>query len=189
MEIIVADPCGYCYGVERAVKIAENAVNNLPAATLGPLIHNPQLVESLEQKGVLCKESLEEFAEGENIIFRSHGVGPEVYESAKEKKLKIIDATCPNVKMSQNKAAKAVEDGYLPIIVGEKNHPEVKSILAFAGKNGIVIEYSEDIGKVPFSNKYAVIIQTTFAKGKFEKILQELQESRPGEYRDRKSVV
>ena len=188
MKVIVADPCGFCYGVKRAVEIAEGAVNSLPAATLGPLIHNPQFTEELAAKGVGCKDSLDDFAPGETVIFRSHGVGPEIYEQAIEKKLKILDATCPNVKTSQRKARQAFEDGYLPIIVGEKNHPEVKSILAFAGKNAIIIERKEDIGEVPFVSKYCVIIQTTFELAKFEEILQALQAARPGEYRVERTI-
>ncbi len=188
MKIIVADPCGFCYGVKRAVEIAEGAVNSLPAATLGPLIHNPQFTEELAAKGVGCKESLDEFLPGETVIFRSHGVGPEVYEQAIEKNLKILDATCPNVKTSQRKAQQAFEEGYLPIIVGEKNHPEVKSILAFAGKNAIIIERKEDIGEVPFVSKYCVVIQTTFELAKFEEILQALQAARPGEYRVERTI-
>ena len=188
MKVIVADPCGFCYGVKRAVEIAEGAVNSLPAATLGPLIHNPQFTEELAAKGVGCKDSLEDFAPGETVIFRSHGVGPEIYEQAIEKNLKILDATCPNVKTSQRKAQQAFEDGYLPIIVGEKNHPEVKSILAFAGKNAIIIERKEDIGEVPFFPKYCVIIQTTFELAKFGEILQALQAARPGEYRVERTI-
>lgn len=188
MKVIVADPCGFCYGVKRAVEIAEGAVNSLPAATLGPLIHNPQFTEELAAKGVGCKDSLDDFTPGETVIFRSHGVGPEIYEQAIEKKLKILDATCPNVKTSQRKAQQAFEDGYLPIIVGEKNHPEVKSILAFAGKNAIIIERKEDIGEVPLVSKYCVIIQTTFELAKFEEILQALQAARPGEYRVERTI-
>ena len=120
MEITVADPCGFCYGVKRAVQMAENATDSLPAATLGQLVHNAQVTDELAAKGVGCKDSLDDFAPGETVIFRSHGVGPEVYEQAIEKKLKILDATCPNVKTSQRKARQAFEDGYLPIIVGEK---------------------------------------------------------------------
>ena len=85
MEIFVADPCGFCYGVKRAVKIAEGAAENLPAATLGPLIHNPQFTAELAAKGVSCKDSLGDFLPGETVIFRSHGVGPEVYQAAIEK--------------------------------------------------------------------------------------------------------
>ena len=188
MKIILADPCGFCYGVKRAVEIAEGAVNSLPAATLGPLIHNPQFTDELAAKGVGCKDSLDQFSEGETVIFRSHGVGPDIYEQAIEKNLKILDATCPNVKTSQRKAQHAFEEGYLPIIVGEKNHPEVKSILAFAGKNGIIIESKEDIGEVPLVSKYCVIIQTTFELAKFEEILQALQAARPGEYRVERTI-
>ena len=188
MKIILADPCGFCYGVKRAVEIAEGAVNSLPAATLGPLIHNPQFTDELAAKGVGCKDSLDQFSEGETVIFRSHGVGPDIYEQAIEKNLKILDATCPNVKTSQHKAQQAFEEGYLPIIIGEKNHPEVKSILAFAGKNGIIIESKEDIGEVPPVSKYCVIIQTTFELAKFEEILQALQAARPGEYRVERTI-
>ena len=188
MKIILADPCGFCYGVKRAVEIAEGAVNSLPAATLGPLIHNPQFTDELAAKGVGCKDSLDQFSEGETVIFRSHGVGPDIYKQAIEKNLKILDATCPNVKTSQHKAQQAFEEGYLPIIVGEKNHPEVKSILAFAGKNGIIIESKEDIGEVPLVSKYCVIIQTTFELAKFEEILQALQAARPGEYRVERTI-
>ena len=188
MKIILADPCGFCYGVKRAVEIAEGAVNSLPAATLGPLIHNPQFTDELAAKGVGCKDSLDQFSEGEMVIFRSHGVGPDIYKQAIEKNLKILDATCPNVKTSQRKAQQAFEEGYLPIIVGEKNHPEVKSILAFAGKNGIIIESKEDIGEVPLVSKYCVIIQTTFELAKFEEILQALQAARPGEYRVERTI-
>lgn len=188
MKVTVADPCGFCYGVKRAVEIAEGAAASLPAATLGPLIHNPQFTEELAARGVGYKDSLDEFAPGETVIFRSHGVGPEVYEQAIEKNLKILDATCPNVKLSQRKAQQAFADGYLPIIVGEKNHPEVKSILAFAGKNAIIIERKEDIGEVPLVSKYCVIIQTTFELAKFEEILQALQAARPGEYRVERTI-
>ena len=188
MEIIVAEPCGFCYGVRRAVDLAESAVDSLPAATLGQLVHNAQVTDALAAKGIACKDSLDQFSAGETVIFRSHGVGPEVYEKAIEKKLKILDATCPNVKVCQSKARQAFEDGYLPIIVGEKNHPEVKSILAFAGKNAIIIERKEDIGEVPLVSKYCVIIQTTFELAKFEEILQALQAARPGEYRVERTI-
>ena len=157
-------------------------------ATLGPLIHNPQFTEALEQKGVLCKDSLDEFAPGETVIFRSHGVAPEVYEEAATKNLHILDATCPNVKMNQKKASQAVSDGYFVVIIGEKEHPEVKSILAFCKKNGIILECKDDIGEVPPARKYCVLSQTTFESAKFDEMLQALQQARPGEYRVEKSI-
>ena len=189
MEIKVAKYCGFCYGVKRAVELAQKAAGeHVNGATLGPLIHNPQLIAELTAQGIACKDSLEQFAPGETVIFRSHGVGPEVYEQAEEKGLTIMDATCPNVRLAQKKAAEAAADGYFPIIVGEKNHPEVKSILKWAGKSAICVEYIKDISNVPQKERYGVIIQTTFELQKFNDILQALQEQRPGEYRVERTI-
>lgn len=189
MEIKIAEYCGFCYGVKRAVEMAEKAASDrINGATLGPLIHNPQFIAELEAKGIACKDDLDQFTAGETVIFRSHGVGPEVYEKAEAKQLNIIDATCPNVRMAQKKAFQAAQDGYLPIIVGEKNHPEVKSIKKWAGENAIVVEYLKDISEVPQKDKYAVIIQTTFELQKFEEILAALQKEREGEYRVERTI-
>ena len=189
MEIKIAEYCGFCYGVKRAVEMAEKAAaDRINGATLGPLIHNPQFIIELEAKGIACKDDLDQFTAGETVIFRSHGVGPEVYEKAEAKQLNIIDATCPNVRMAQKKAYQAAQDGYLPIIVGEKNHPEVKSIKKWAGENAIVVEYLKDISEVPQKDKYAVIIQTTFELQKFEEILAALQKEREGEYRVERTI-
>lgn len=189
MEIKIAEYCGFCYGVKRAVEMAEKAAaERVNGATLGPLIHNPQFIAELEAKGIACKDDLDQFTAGETVIFRSHGVGPEVYEKAEAKQLNIIDATCPNVRMAQKKAFQAAQDGYLPIIVGEKNHPEVKSIKKWAGENAIVVEYLKDISEVPQKDKYAVIIQTTFELQKFEEILAALQKEREGEYRVERTI-
>ena len=85
MEIKVAKYCGFCYGVKRAVELAQKAASeHVNGATLGPLIHNPQLIAELAAQGIACKDSLEQFAPGETVIFRSHGVGPEVYEQAED---------------------------------------------------------------------------------------------------------
>lgn len=184
MNIIVAEHCGFCYGVKRAVKMAQEAAEqHVQGGTYGPLIHNPQLIEELAAGGISCKEDLKDFVSGETVIFRSHGVGPEIYAQAEQLGLKILDATCPNVRLAQKKAAQAAADGYFPIIVGEKNHPEVKSILKWAGENAICVEYIEDVSSVPQKERYGVVIQTTFELKKFEAILQALQEQRPGEYR------
>ncbi len=189
MEIKLADPCGFCFGVKRAVDLAFTAgKKKIHGATLGPLIHNPQLCAELAEQGIACKDTLEQFDAAETVIIRSHGVGPEVYAEAKAKGLPVIDATCPFVRAAQQKAAKATRDGYLPIIVGEKNHPEIKSILKWAGKTAICVEYIEDITDIPRKDKYAVIIQTTFELQKFEEILAALQKERPGEYRVERTI-
>lgn len=189
MKIIVAEHCGFCYGVKRAVQLAQEAAQqHVQGGTYGPLIHNPQLIEELAEQGITCKDDLKEFTKGETVIFRSHGVGPEIYTQAEQLGLKILDATCPNVRLAQKKAAQAVADGYFPVIIGEKNHPEVKSILKWAGENAICVEYIEDVSNVPQKERYGVIIQTTFELKKFEAILQALQKQRPGEYRVDKTI-
>ena len=189
MKIKIAEYCGFCYGVKRAVDMAYQAASEKKSAgTLGPLIHNPQLIADLTEKGVPCHESLDEFQAGDTVIFRSHGVSPDVYEAAQEKSLTILDATCPNVQMAQKKGHALAEAGYLPIIIGEKNHPEVKSIVQWAGKHAIVIECIKDIGNVPSADKYGVLIQTTFELTKFEEILAALQAARPGEYKVEKTI-
>ena len=189
MKIIVAEHCGFCYGVKRAVQLAQEAAQqHVQGGTYGPLIHNPQLIEELAEQGITCKDDLKEFTKGETVIFRSHGVGPEIYTQAEQLGLKILDATCPNVRLAQKKAAQAAADGYFPVIIGEKNHPEVKSILKWAGENAICVEYIKDVSNVPQKERYGVIIQTTFELKKFEAILQALQKQRPGEYRVDKTI-
>ena len=90
MEIKIAEYCGFCYGVKRAVEMAENAAKErVKGGTLGPLIHNPQFIAELESKGIACKEDLQDFTAGETVIFRSHGVGPEIYQKAEEMQLNI----------------------------------------------------------------------------------------------------
>lgn len=189
MKILVAKYSGFCYGVKRAVNMAYAAANEIKnAGTLGPLIHNPQLVADLTSKGIPCYNDLEEFKQGDTVIFRSHGVGPDSYENAIKKNINILDATCPNVRMAQKKAQELAQAGYLTIIVGEKKHPEVKSILQWAGKQAIVIESIEDINNVPDADRYGVLIQTTFELAKFEAILNRLQELKPGQYKVEKTI-
>lgn len=184
MEIRIAENCGFCYGVKRAVQIALSAAKeHKNVATLGPLIHNPQMIEALAKEGVRCLDTLEEFDSCSTVVLRSHGVGPKVYSLAEEKGLTVIDATCPNVLSAQKRAHELATEGYLPIIVGEINHPEVKSILAWAGANAIVIESLDEAKNIPIAEKYGVVVQTTFELEKFEAILAALKETHDGEYK------
>lgn len=189
MQVFLAEPCGFCYGVKRAVDIAYGECGKAGSpATLGPLIHNPQLIAELGEKGVGCKNSLDEFKNGDTVIFRSHGVGPEIYAEAEAKGLKICDATCPHVRAAQLKAKKLADEGYFVIIIGEKNHPEVKSISAWAGKHAIIVEYNKDIAGIPVADKYGVTIQTTFELARFEELLAAIKKARPGEYKVEKTI-
>lgn len=172
MEVLLAEFLGFCYGVKRAIKIArENASSeNNPSATLGPIIHNPQMVARLKEDGVGTINSLEEMENG-TVIIRSHGVGPDIYEAAKAKKLKLVDATCPHVRRAQLAAKALVDEGYSVVIAGEKNHPEVKSIFEWTNGKATIVETVEEAKAVAPSPKLGIVSQTTFSGENFKKIV------------------
>ena len=176
MEVILADYLGFCYGVKRAIKIAhENASDDGTTCTLGPIIHNPQMVESLKSEGVGTVDRLDELPEG-TIIIRSHGVGPDVYREAESRGLRVVDATCPHVKKAQLSAKELVDDGYSVVIIGEKQHPEVKSILEWSGRKAVVIETEAEADALESCAKLGIVCQTTFSGTKFRKIAMRLLE-------------
>ena len=149
MEVILAEHLGFCYGVKRAIEIArQNASSDGSSSTLGPIIHNPQMVERLKNEGVGTVGSLEEMDDG-LIIIRSHGVGPKVYEEAESRGLELVDATCPHVKKAQLSAKLLSEEGYTVVIVGEKDHPEVKSIFEWTVRGAHIIETEEEANALP----------------------------------------
>lgn len=176
MKVILAKHHGFCYGVKRAVKIAQDSVSlEGKAYTLGPIIHNPQMVEKLANEGVGMVHSLDDIRQG-TVIVRSHGVGPKVYEQAEEKGLTLVDATCPHVKKAQMAAYELSEAGYQVIIVGEKSHPEVKSIFEWSKNRAIIIEHEAELNDIVFFNKVGVVAQTTFSGEEFQKIVNSLIE-------------
>ncbi|WP_177504093.1 bifunctional 4-hydroxy-3-methylbut-2-enyl diphosphate reductase/30S ribosomal protein S1 [Anaerosinus sp.] len=176
MKVILAKHHGFCYGVKRAVKIAQDSVSlEGKAYTLGPIIHNPQMVEKLANEGVGMVHSLDDIRQG-TVIVRSHGVGPKVYEQAEEKGLTLVDATCPHVKKAQMAAYELSEAGYQVIIVGEKSHPEVKSIFEWSKNRAIIIEHEAELNDIVFLNKVGVVAQTTFSGEEFQKIVNSLIE-------------
>ena len=172
MKIFLADYLGFCYGVKRAIKIArENADGK--SCTLGPIIHNPQMVEKLKAEGIGTINDLSEVKEG-TIIIRSHGVGPEIYEEIKAKRLRLVDATCPYVKRAQLAARDLVKEGYEVVIVGERNHPEVKSIFEWAGKRTTIIETVDEAEKFAPCQKLGIVSQTTVASEHFKSVVLKL---------------
>ena len=172
MEVVLAEYLGFCYGVKRAIKIAREHADG-KSCTLGPIIHNPQMVRRLEKEGVGMIENLSEMTEG-TVIIRSHGVGPQVYDEIKAKGLKVVDATCPHVKRAQLAAKELAEGGYQVVIVGEKNHPEVKSIFEWADKRAVILETEEEAEGFAPCPKLGIVSQTTVAGERFEKMVLRL---------------
>ncbi len=143
IEIVRAEDLGFCFGVKRAINmILKEAKDNVILYSLGPIIHNPQEVERLKKLGVITVNSIDEVPDNSYVIIRSHGIPKEEFEKAKEKNLKIIDATCPFVKKAQMYVANLSKEGYKVVVVGKPEHPEVKGLVSY-GNNTIVIDPEE----------------------------------------------
>lgn len=163
MEIIVADSAGFCFGVKRAIKIASNSAENIDGSinTLGPIIHNPQVVQKLEKESdIYSKSSLNDIDSG-TVIIRSHGVPKETMVEAEGKGLNVVDATCPFVTSSQDIVEELVRDGYYTIIVGEKEHPEMIGVLSYGDDSTIVVGSVDELQDMPNKPKIGIIAQTT----------------------------
>lgn len=160
MSVKIAENSGFCFGVKRAIKIAlEAAQGNHEIVTLGPIIHNPQMVEKLTSEGI---ERVNEFSEiqGRPTIIRSHGVKKEILEELIANNIEIINATCPYVSKTQEYAKELSEQGYLVVIMGDKNHPEVIALSSYIEGECLIVTGAEDIPKKKYQ-KVGIISQTT----------------------------
>lgn len=172
MDVIVADYAGFCSGVARAVKKAESAPK--PIASLGPIIHNRQVVEDLAAKGVRPVSSLEEVEEG-RVLLRSHGVAPQVVAEARERGLEVVDATCPFVQRAQKLAQELVASGLELVIVGEPEHAEVRGLVAWAEGKAVVVASAEEAAELDYRPRRAVIAQTTQSPAVFRAVVEALR--------------
>jgi len=178
LEIIVAKTAGFCFGVDNAVSLVNRLLDENVGQlyTLGPIIHNKQVVNTLSEKGVKVINSTEEASENSNIVIRAHGVGPSVYEQMKKKKVNIFDATCPFVKKIHNLVIGKNNDGYDIVIVGDKNHPEVIGINGWCNNRAYIVNSIDDIKNIPDSvRKLFVVAQTTSNIEKWREITDELK--------------
>ena len=172
MKLIVAQSAGFCFGVKRAMEMALEATQKFSRNlyTLGPLIHNPQAVEYLGKLGVKVKDRIEDIPRG-TVIFRSHGVSLRDLRKAKEKGLRIIDATCPIVKKAHFFAKFLNRNGYALLIVGDADHPEVEAIRSYLDKDAEVVENAEAVKRLGPWKKLGIIAQTTQSFNLFNEIV------------------
>jgi 4-hydroxy-3-methylbut-2-enyl diphosphate reductase len=170
-RILIAASAGFCFGVKRAISIANETAGKaaasgtsgpdaIPIHSLGPLIHNPQAVEELEKKGVHVVESVDHIPCGK-VIVRSHGITRRDAEELAGKNVQIIDATCPFVKKAQEYARSLSREGYAVTVVGDANHPEVKSIISYIETGVPVITSLSDLKEATGIRKVGVVAQTT----------------------------
>ena len=167
MQIILAKTAGFCFGVNRAVKLTyELLEQGRPVATLGPLIHNPQVVEDLESKGAITCDSVDDVPDGCEVVIRSHGVGQSVYDKISTRRLAYHDATCPFVTKIHKIAARAGAEGAMLLVAGDAKHPEVQGIVGHTtGKVEVfanLVELEKLLPELTQQKSIFAVAQTTF---------------------------
>jgi len=159
MKIELAEKYGFCFGVKRAIKIAEENQN---AATYGPLIHNSKEIARLDndfQVGLV--EDYKVFQSGDKAIVRTHGIVKDELQALKNSGVNVVDATCPFVTKPQEIAQEMSEKGYSVVIFGDETHPEIKGVKSYATHGAFVVSTTEDLENIKLHEKVALIAQTT----------------------------
>jgi len=173
MDIEIADGSGFCFGVRRAVNLALRAAEDhgRRTVTLGPLVHNPLVVERLEAKGIRAVEEVA--GDADVVVLRAHGTPAPQEESLRRRRLEIVDATCPFVKRAQRHARALREEGYQVVILGDRAHPEVASVRSYAGDDAVVVESADDL-PVALGPRVGVMAQTTQPEEAFLRLVRRL---------------
>ncbi|GHV03996.1 4-hydroxy-3-methylbut-2-enyl diphosphate reductase [Campylobacterota bacterium] len=174
MQIKLADSCGFCFGVKRAIRLAES---NRDSITMGELIHNHRETERLREGfGVRIANSICEIASNSRVIIRTHGIERETRAKLGEITQDIIDATCPYVTKPQKIAETMSGEGYFVVIYGDRMHPEVKGVLSYAGERAAVVADAKELLSIKTGDRVALISQTTKAISSFNLIASALLE-------------
>jgi 4-hydroxy-3-methylbut-2-en-1-yl diphosphate reductase len=179
-EVLIARSAGFCFGVKRAISIAHQTAGGTerdterdPIHSLGPLIHNPQVVSDLEKKGIHVARSADEVSCG-TVIIRSHGITRADRDAIAAREVTVVDATCPFVKRAQEHARALSRDGYAVIIVGDPDHPEVRGIISYVEPGVPVITSLSGLREAAGLRKAGIVAQTTQP---FENLLQFVEAS------------
>ena len=177
MRVVKASYAGACYGVQRALDLALKAVEDGGRAyTLGPLIHNPQVVAQLAERGVRAVDGVEDVAGAGTVVIPSHGVTPAVKRSVAACGLPLVDATCPHVARAQRAAADLAEQGRHVVVVGEAGHPEVEGLVAYAREAGGEVFVVAAPGDLPASIEapVGIVVQTTQTREALDAVVEAL---------------
>lgn len=173
MKIVTAKRAGFCFGVKRALDITLDISkkDKKGVYTLGPLIHNPQVIEKLKNEAIVPIDDIENKCI-KSLIIRTHGIPNYLYDTIRSRGVNIIDATCPFVKKAQQYAQQLKESGYQVVILGDINHPEVRGIMSYAGKDVIVIDNSTVLPRL--KSKVGIVVQTTQPIESLKKLLSNI---------------
>ncbi len=175
MEIKLAKNYGFCFGVKRAIKIAEE---NPRSVTFGPLIHNKNEINRLKEKyDVGLVEDIDQLHEGDRVVIRTHGIPKHLLQELEKRDIEVIDATCPFVTKPQEIVERMSKEGYSIVIFGDKNHPEIKGVMSYA-KDPIVVLSVEELKGKPLKERVATVAQTTRKFEEYQKIVNYLMQEK-----------
>jgi 4-hydroxy-3-methylbut-2-enyl diphosphate reductase len=183
MDVVLANPRGFCAGVERAIEIVERALelHGAPIYVRHEIVHNTCVVQDLRAKGAVFVEELDEVPPGAIVIFSAHGVAKAVRTDAERRGLKVFDATCPLVTKVHVEVAKKLREGYELVMIGHRGHPEAEGTMGQAGAGMHLVETVEDVGTLrPGSDKLAYVTQTTLSVDDAAAIIAALKARFPG---------
>ena len=175
MKILIGKHCGFCFGVKRAVELAEREAESGTVYTYGNIIHNESVVDELRTKGIIPVKSVSDVSEGDTLIIRAHGVPPEVIKSCDEKGVSVVDATCPFVKRIHRLVERASGECRKVFIVGKADHPEVIGIRGYAGPDAAVLQTVEEAESVTSVERGCVVAQTTMTQDRYAEIVETLR--------------
>lgn len=185
-KVTVAKSAGFCFGVDRAVKMVYGELEKgTRVATLGPIIHNQDVVDDMTAKGACIISSVDELEEGETVVIRSHGVDREVYRQIEAKGNRMLDATCPFVSRIHHIVSEKTKEGYFILIAGDKDHPEVQGIVGHCDQNYLVFKDNVELSDFfensykKFGKKLAFVEQTTYNIVVWEKCLNVIPKNDP----------
>ncbi len=183
MKIVLAEKTGFCFGVKRAVAMAEEALGKKePICSLGSIIHNKQVVRDLSRKGLKVVKNIDDITEG-TVVVSSHGISPKVAKDIVKRGIKIIDTTCPFVLNAQKIAKRLSEKGYVVVIVGDSKHPEVKALVDFAPKRVFVVKDKHQAVRLRLKkdDRVSIISQTTQSMTNFLDVVKTISGYAPKE--------
>lgn len=182
MKVLLADEYGFCFGVERAVEMVEEALSEGDTVrALGPLIHNDQEMERLAKQGVATISQPVQIQRGETAVIRAHGVTPQVEAELRQKASKVVDATCPFVTKVQKLASRAASQDRHVVVVGNPDHPEMIGVFGYAPEHTFVISDVAEVAGLPRLNNPLVVSQTTIKLKNFLDVAEAVKQKAEGE--------
>ncbi len=177
MQVKIASSRGFCFGVEDAIEIAQAAVEERgtgKVVSLGPVIHNKEVVSKLEKAGLDQSGDLETIDPSQAVLIRSHGAPPETFDRARERKLDIVDATCVLVKRAQDVVKQLHDDGYHVVMIGDADHPEVRGVIGYAPDVTVVDRGSDLDEALPYKERLGIVAQTTHSPEHVAEMIAEI---------------